>query len=130
MDGEFEEIGHSGGKISLLAVSSEKGFQGYQLRFESSRPVPMVMIGVYALPEGIPLAPMRFGGIGDVPERPPFPSCLQVYINSDSQGRFGHDLGGHLKTGHKWTVQNRPTEWESGQEYLYPDGADFGKHFL
>jgi len=27
-------------------------------------------------------------------------------------------LGGHLKTGHMWTLQNRPTEWKSGQEYL------------
>ncbi len=40
---------------------------------------------------------------------------------------FRANLSGHLKTGHKWTVQNRPAEWESGQEYLYPDGADFGK---
>jgi hypothetical protein len=37
------------------------------------------------------------------------PACLKARGEADTF-REKIDLGGHLKTGHTWTLQNRPTE--------------------
>jgi hypothetical protein len=55
VDREFEEIGHSGGKITFRVVTDETGRRGYQVSISGNRPVPMVLIAVYALPQGCPL---------------------------------------------------------------------------
>jgi hypothetical protein len=91
MTGEFEEIGHSGGKITFDIGTNEQGDRGYQTAFTSNRPVPTVMIAVYALPQGVPVETIQLGGIGQAWNPPPFPGCFPVFIASDSQGKFGHN---------------------------------------
>lgn len=90
MASEFEEIGHSGGKISFHIKTNNEGQSSYQTSFSSSRPVPCVMIAIYALPQGIPVEVIQLGGIGQPWNPPPFPGCLPVFIASDSEGKFGH----------------------------------------
>jgi hypothetical protein len=90
MAGEFEEIGHSGGKITFHIETDEKGQRSYQVGYSGCRPVPMVMIAVYALPQGIPVETIQLGGIGQPWNPAPFPDCFPVFIASDTQGKFGH----------------------------------------
>jgi hypothetical protein len=87
---EFEEIGHSGGKITFSIKTNDKGMRSYQVGFSGSRPVPMVLTAVYALPQGVPVATIKFGGMGQSWDPAPFPDCFPVFIASDSQGKFGH----------------------------------------
>lgn len=91
MTKEFGEIGHSGGKITFAIRTDEEGRQSYQVTFRSSRPVPTVVIAVYALPQGVPVGAIQLGGIGQPWNPPPFPGCYSVFIASDSQGKFGHN---------------------------------------
>lgn len=91
MTNEFEEIGHSGGKIAFRMKTDDKGNRSYQIGFSSSRPVPVVLIELYALPQGIPVGEGQFGGIGQLRNPPPIPGCFPVWIASDSQGKFGHN---------------------------------------
>lgn len=88
MDQDFREIAHSGGTITFTIRTDADGRKGYQVGVRSSRPVPMVMIGVYALPQGEPVASLNVG----MPtwEPPPIAGCFPVLIQSDSQGIFGH----------------------------------------
>jgi hypothetical protein len=90
MDQEFEEIGHSGGKIIFDLRTNAEGRRSYQITFTSSRPVPLLLFAVYALPQGIPVGEIKLGGIGDTWNPPPVPGCYPVFIASDSQGKFGH----------------------------------------
>ena len=55
MTGGFEEVGHSGGKITFDIGTNGEGQRRYQTTFTGGRPVPMVMIAVYALPQGVPV---------------------------------------------------------------------------
>ncbi|EIJ75148.1 MAG: hypothetical protein C75L2_00020046 [Leptospirillum sp. Group II 'C75'] len=89
MVSEFEEIEHSGGKITfnILTDHDQKRFQ---IEFTSSRSVHMEMIAVYAIPQGIPVGIIQLGGIGVPWNPPPFPGCFPVFIASDSRGKFGH----------------------------------------
>lgn len=99
---EFEEIGHSGGTVTFSIVTDEEGRRGYQVSFRSSRPVPMAMIAVYALAQGLPVESIQLGGIGQPWNPPPFPGCFPVFIASDSQGKFGHHCpgcGGYWRSG-------------------------------
>ena len=91
---EFKEIAHSGGKVTFTFKTGADGTHAYQVSYTSSRPVPMVLIGIYALPEGIPLGTIHMGGIGTPWNPPPLPVCLPVLITSDSQGQFGHRCPG------------------------------------
>jgi hypothetical protein len=98
---EFDEIGHSGGKVTFT-IKDEEGVRSYQIGYRSSRPVPMVMIAVYALLQGIPVETIHLGGIGEPWNPPPCPGCFPVFIASDSQGKFGHDCprcGGYWRSG-------------------------------
>lgn len=90
MKEEFQEIGHSGGKITFEIQTDAEGHQNYQTRITGSRPVPMVMIAVYALPPGIPIEVIQLGGIGQPWNPPPYSECIPVFIGSDSEGKFGH----------------------------------------
>lgn len=89
-DQDFREIAHSGGKITFTIKTDADGRTGYQIGVRGSRPVPMAMIGVYALHQGVAVGSIKLGGIGDPWNPPPFPGCLPVLIQSDSQGKFGH----------------------------------------
>jgi hypothetical protein len=90
MDDEFEEIGHSGGKITFGIRTNEIGQRQYQVRISGNRPVAMAVTAVYALPQGLPVAEIQLGGIGQPWNAPPIPDCLPVFISSDSKGQFGH----------------------------------------
>jgi hypothetical protein len=82
-NGEFREIGHSGGRVTFRIATDERGHRSYQVSWESSRPV-------YALPQGIVVDDIRLGGIGQPWNPPPVPNCYPVFIASDSEGKFGH----------------------------------------
>jgi len=90
MAGEFQEIAHSGGKVTFRIRTAEDGSRGYQIVFSSDRPVPSVITGVYALDPGVPMGHLNLGGIGAPFNPPPVPGCRPVIIASDSQGMFGH----------------------------------------
>jgi hypothetical protein len=99
---EFEEIGHSGGKITFRIMTDQQGRRGFQVTISGSRPVPAEWIAVYALPQGVPVESIQLGGIGQPWNPPPFPDCLPVFIASDCQGRFGHhcpNCGGYWRSG-------------------------------
>ncbi len=89
--GEFQEIAHSGGQVIIRVGADRQGRRGYQLTWQNSRPVAAGIFAVYALPQGIPVAQMDLGGIGHVPNPPPVPGCFQVFIGSDSEGKYGHE---------------------------------------
>jgi hypothetical protein len=90
MANEFEEIAHSGGKISFNIKTNDQGHTSYQIGWTSNRPVPTVIFAVYALPQGIPVEGIQLGGIGQKWNPPPIPGCFPVFISSDSEGKFGH----------------------------------------
>ena len=87
---EFEEIGHTGGTVTFHVVTGSDGSRGYQVGFHHARPVAASLFAVYALPQGIVVAPLPMGGIGDKWPPPPVPGCFPVFIASDSEGMFGH----------------------------------------
>ncbi|MFC1537053.1 hypothetical protein ACFL48_04500, partial [Pseudomonadota bacterium] len=91
MTKEFEEIAHSGGKITFNIKTDEEGHISYQVGISSSRPVPTSLIAVYALPQGVPVGPIHLGGIGQPWNPPPFSGCYPVLVASDSEGQFGHN---------------------------------------
>ena len=91
MSRDFEEIGHSGGKITVNVTINEDGSPAYQVGYKFSNPTPVTLFAMYALPEGIPVEIVQLGGIGQSWNPPPFPSCNLVFIASDNQGRFGHN---------------------------------------
>jgi hypothetical protein len=86
---EFREIGHCGGQI-IVTTSTENGRRGASFGVRHSRPVPASWFAVYALPQGIPVGMIELGGIGQPWNPRPHPSCLPVFIASDSEGLFGH----------------------------------------
>lgn len=87
---EFEEIAHTGGTVTFHVVTGSDGRRGYQINIQHSRPVASSLFAVYALPQGIVVAPLPIGGIGDKWPPPPVPGCFPVFIASDSEGMFGH----------------------------------------
>lgn len=99
---EFEEIANCGGTVTFTIRTGVDGGRSYQVGFSSSRPVPMVLIGIYALPQGIPVDTIQMGGIGKPWNPPPVPNCIPVMIGSDSTGHFGHSCpkcGGYWRSG-------------------------------
>lgn len=99
---DFREIAHSGGKITFNIVSDDQGRKQFQVGFSGSRPVPMRMFAIYALPQGIPVGDVQLGGIGQAWNRPPYPACIPVFIASDSEGYFGHqcpECDGYWRSG-------------------------------
>jgi hypothetical protein len=91
MSSEFEEIGHSGGKITFSIKTDDKDQWSLEVGISGNRPVPAHVIAVYALPQGVPVGNIRIGGLGQPWNPPPFPGCFPVFIASDSQGKFGHN---------------------------------------
>jgi hypothetical protein len=87
---EFREIGHAGGTVTFKGHLAEDGEWFYSVGIAGSRPVPMTMIGLWALYPGMVVASLPMGGIGSGIPAPPLPGCLPVYIVGDSEGRFGH----------------------------------------
>jgi hypothetical protein len=88
---EFAEIGHSGGKITFSLSTKPDGRRSYQIGYERCRLGPVKMVAVYALPQGVPVAEIQLGGIGQPWNPPPVPGCFPVFLASDSEGEFGHN---------------------------------------
>lgn len=91
MTTEFEEISHSGGQVIFKIGKDGQGRRGYQITVTSDRPVPAAWLAIYALSPGIPVGTVSIGGIGQRSDPPPFANCYQVFIASDSEGKFGHN---------------------------------------
>ncbi|ENE1251940.1 hypothetical protein [Stenotrophomonas maltophilia group sp. Smal32] len=91
MTAEFQEIGHSGGRIEVRVMTHhDSGRRAYQLRYVHRRAVPAILIQLYALPQGIALEPVDAAGIGEATTPPSVPGAWLVMICSDSTGQFGH----------------------------------------
>jgi hypothetical protein len=89
---EFRTIAHSGGKVTIkVSLDPAIGQKRYQLQYTLCRPNAGGFFAVYALPPGIVLGQMKLGGIGSVPNPPPVPGCYQVFIGSDSEGKYGRE---------------------------------------
>jgi hypothetical protein len=46
---------------------------------------------VYALPPGIVISQLKLGGVGSPIDPPPIPGCYQVFVGSDSEGKYGRE---------------------------------------
>lgn len=90
MKSDFREIGHCGGTVTFKFEKAVDGSLKVGFRWQSSRPNPASLAALYVLSNGIPVAPIRMGGIGDPWSPPPCEGCITVLIGSDSQGEFGH----------------------------------------
>lgn len=75
--------------MTFSIVTHSDGHRTYQVGYRHSRPTPSVIIAVYALAQGVPVAPIRLGGSGDRWDPPPISGCFPVFIASDSEGLFG-----------------------------------------
>jgi len=98
---EFREIAHSGGQIVIGVKVDASGRRMYQLTWQHCRPVAAVVFAVYALPSGLVLCQINLGGIGSVQDPPPMPGAYQVFIGSDSEGKFGRQCpscGGYWRS--------------------------------
>lgn len=94
MQPDFREIAHSGGKVTIRSRLDDRGRRAYQLEWTHSRPNPAGLFAIYALRQGVPVAPLPLGGVGSPMPPPPFPGCFQVFIGSDSEGMYGHHCPG------------------------------------
>jgi len=98
---EFREIAHSGGQLVIDVKVSADGRQMYQLTWQHCRPVAAAVFAVYALPQGIVVCQINLGGIGSRQDPPPIPGAYQVFIGSDSEGKFGRQCpacGGYWRS--------------------------------
>ncbi len=98
---EFQEIGHCGGQYTVKVKTDDDGKRTYQLGMRGSRPNPMSIVAVYALPQGIPVSMIQLGGIGIPWNQPPVEGCVPVFIASDNKGFFGHqcqDCSGYWRS--------------------------------
>src|SRR5262249_41678878 len=98
---EFEEIGHTGGKVTFRVVTAEDGRRSYQVCWTHARPVAAALFAVWALPQGAAVDTIEMGGIGTPWNSAPVPGCYPVFIGSDSQGKFGHqcpECGGYWRS--------------------------------
>jgi hypothetical protein len=86
---EFREVAHCGGSVTVSISRDARGRGQYQQTWRHCRPVQAVIFAVYALPQGIVLCQVNLGGIGSRQDPPPVPGAYQVFIASDSEGKFG-----------------------------------------
>lgn len=119
---EFEEIAHTGGKVTFnVRIDAEKRIS-YSIELTYSRPTPATVFAVYAISQGVAVRDIKLGGIGTPWNPPPFPGCYPVFISSDISGMFGRQCpscNGYWRAGY------------SGKICPYcAVGADENYHFL
>lgn len=61
---EFQEIGHTGGKVNFNVVTDAEGRRQYQVGWTHQSPRPAALFAVWALPQGVAVAGINMGGIG------------------------------------------------------------------
>ncbi len=88
-DREFQEIGHSGGKVTFKIRTDADGRVTYQIQWSHARPGPTALFAVYAIPQGVAVGDIELKGMGVPWNPPPIPNCIPVLIASDSDGMFG-----------------------------------------
>ena len=89
---EFRTIAHSGGKVTItVSLDPATGYKRYQLQYTHCRPNVGGFFAVYALPPGIVISQLNLGGIGSPIDPPPIPGCYQVFVGSDSEGKYGRE---------------------------------------
>jgi hypothetical protein len=101
IESEFREIAHSGGTVTIILKIVE-GQPRYSQMWRHCRPSAAVIFAVWALPQGVAIAQSDLGGIGQAVAGPPIPGCFQVFVGSDSEGKFGHQCpscGGYWRSG-------------------------------
>lgn len=90
MNEDFREIANAGGQITFTTATTDTGERIYQIGFRARSPKPYVVTAIYALRNGIPIAPSPMLGMGEQSPEPPHPDTFQVLIACDSEGKFGH----------------------------------------
>jgi hypothetical protein len=59
-DTEFQEIAHSGGRVTFHVVTDPQGRKAYSIKWENSRGVAAAITGIYALSIGVPVGTFKF----------------------------------------------------------------------
>lgn len=99
---ELEEVAHTGGKVTFDVRIDGQGRVSYSVGYTHSRPTPLTLFGVYAIPQGVAVGDFNLG-IDPHGNPSPLPDCYQVFISSDSTGMFGHNCpscNGYWRSGH------------------------------
>lgn len=129
---DFKEISHSGGVITFSIRTGEDGQRSVGILIRGTRPVPSVMIGVYAIAQGIPVATMSLAGMGIASDPPPFSGCYPVMVSSDSEGHFGHNCprcNSYWRSG-PWPRLCPYCNWRGeGHQFLSSAQLRFVKHY-
>lgn len=100
---DFEEIAHTGGKVTFNVKIDAEGRISFNVEWTHSRPTPVTLFAVYAIPQGVAVGDIDLGGIGTPWNPPPLPVCYPVFVSSDSTGMFGHQCpscNGYWRAGH------------------------------
>jgi hypothetical protein len=86
---DFQTVDHSGGKITFH-FEDRDGRREFHVSFHHQSGGVSALFAVYAVvPDGIPVATIKMGGIGLPWALPPFSQCVPVFIGSDLEGFFG-----------------------------------------
>ena len=89
---EFKEIAHGGGKVTFNINYASGGEVKFNIRYSTSRPVPIRITGIYALPDGRPVANWDLGGLGqpDYTHRPPpISNCYPFLLSQIVKATLG-----------------------------------------
>jgi len=119
---EFQEIAHCGGKVIVTVSTDANGRRGVSFGVQGSYSHPAAWFAVYALPQGIAVAMIQLGGIGQPWNPAPYPNCLPVFIGSDSLGLFGHQCPGC--EGY-WRSKAVPVSWNLTCPYCGMSGDSY-----
>jgi hypothetical protein len=119
---EFQEVAHCGGKITFRVRTRGEDRQ-YSVEFSHQSPTPAALVGLYALPQGIPVQGFAMGGIG-MPWRPspPTSDSIPVLIASDREAMFGRRCSA---CSHYWRSRSASALWPTICPYC---GRQDGMH--
>jgi hypothetical protein len=92
---DFQEIAHCGGQATFHIQCDVDGQRSYSTGFRHGGAGPAALIAIYALaPQGIPVADVQIGGIGQSSNPTPPADCFLVLLASDSHRKWGHQCPG------------------------------------
>jgi len=105
---DFREVAHCGGQFKVTTRLGPNGERQTQFAMTGARLNPMAFVGLFALPQGVPVGMIDLRGIGPFGNEAPVPGCLQVFMGSDSEGRFGHECPNCKGY---WRSEGLPIRW-------------------